>query len=129
MPKRTVLLVSMLLATTGLSYGQDMEAGGSLFLYRCERCHDIGENAKPKMGPQLNNLEGQHSGTSDNYAFTDAIKTADIVWSEESFRSFIKDPSAKIPGTRMVVGGVKNDREISDLWAYLKQFGPEGRKK
>jgi cytochrome c len=33
------------------------------------------------------------------------------------------------PPTRMAFVGIKNDKDIADLWAYLKQFGPEGAKK
>jgi cytochrome c2 len=29
----------------------------------------------------------------------------------------------------MAFVGIKNDKDIADLWAYLKQFGPEGAKK
>jgi cytochrome c len=35
----------------------------------------------------------------------------------------------EMPGTRMAFVGIKNDKDISDLWAYLKQFGPDGAKK
>ena len=27
-----------------------------------------------------------------------------------------------MPGTEMVFPGIKNEKEITDLWAYLKQF-------
>ena len=41
-------------------------------------------------------------------------------------REYIKDPRAKIPGTKMIFAGVKNEQEIKDLWAYIKQFDAEG---
>jgi cytochrome c len=34
-----------------------------------------------------------------------------------------------MPGTRMAFVGIKNDKDITDLWAYLKQFGPDGQTK
>jgi cytochrome c len=43
-----------------------------------------------------------------------------------SFKEYIKDPKARIPGTKMVFAGIKNDQEINDLWAYLKQFDANG---
>ena len=45
---------------------------------------------------------------------------------EATFKEYIKDPKAKIPGTKMVFAGIKNDQEINDLWAYLKQFDVNG---
>jgi cytochrome c2 len=29
----------------------------------------------------------------------------------------------------MAFVGIKNDKDIADLWTYLQQFGPEGQKK
>jgi len=29
----------------------------------------------------------------------------------------------------MVFPGIKDEKEQNDLWAYLKQFGPDGKKK
>jgi cytochrome c2 len=52
-----------------------------------------------------------------------------LSWSEASFREYIKDPRAKFPDTRMMFVGIKDDAEIGELWAYLKQFGPDGKKK
>ena len=34
-----------------------------------------------------------------------------------------------MPGTRMAFVGIKNEKDIADRWAYLKQFGPDGEKK
>jgi cytochrome c len=63
------------------------------------------------------------------YNYTDANKNSGIVWNEETFREYIKDPRAKIPGTKMVFAGIKSDNEITNLWAYLKQFDADGKKK
>jgi hypothetical protein len=35
----------------------------------------------------------------------------------------------EMPGTRMAFVGIKNDKDIADLWAYLKQFGADGAKR
>jgi cytochrome c len=51
------------------------------------------------------------------------------VWNDEQFLDYIKDPKTKIPGTKMVFAGIKNENEAKSLWAYLKQFGADGKKK
>ena len=53
-------------------------------------------------------------------------KNSDIVWNEATFKEYIKDPKAKIPGTKMIFAGIKDEQEINDLWAYLKQFDANG---
>ena len=60
---------------------------------------------------------------------TEANKNSGITWSDDTFKEYIKDPRAKIPGTKMVFAGIKNEKEIGDLWAYLKQFDAGGQKK
>jgi cytochrome c len=42
---------------------------------------------------------------------------------------YVKDPRAKVPGTKMIFAGIKSDKELDDLWSYLKQFAADGQKK
>ena len=53
-------------------------------------------------------------------------KNSGIVWNEASFKEYIKDPRAKVPGTKMIFPGVKNEQQVNDLWAYIKQFDASG---
>ena len=118
----------LLAAMTQAALSQDLAAGENSFK-KCLPCHTVGESAKNKIGPVLNGLDGRKSGTIEGFSYTDANKKSGIVWNEESFKEYIKDPRAKIPGTKMIFPGIKNEKEAGDLWAYLKQFGPEGKKK
>jgi cytochrome c len=81
------------------------------------------------VGPELNGLDGRHSGGVPSYSYSDANKKSGIVWNEETFEECIKDPKAKIPGTKMVFAGIKNEQAAKDLWAYLKQFDAQGNLK
>jgi cytochrome c len=109
-------------------HAQDVAAGEQSFK-KCFPCHSIGEGAKNKVGPELNGLDGRHSGSAPAFNYSDANKNSGIVWGEATFKEYIKDPRAKIPGTKMIFPGIKNETEIGNLWAYLKQFGPDGKKK
>ncbi len=77
----------------------------------------------------LNGLDGRKSGTIAGYNYTDANKNSGIVWDETQFLEYIKDPKAKIPNTKMVFVGIKNETEAKNLWAFLKQHGADGQKK
>jgi cytochrome c len=107
---------------------QDVDAGQRQF-NKCLPCHAVGPDAENKIGPELNGLDGRHSGTAPNYSYSDANKNSGIVWGEASFKEYIKNPAAKVPGTKMAFAGVKNDQDINDLWAYLKQFDADGNTK
>ena len=106
---------------------QDPTAGEAAFR-KCQPCHDVGETAKNKLGPELNGLDGRKAGTAEGYAYSDVNKNSGIVWAEASFKEYLENPQEKIPGTKMILS-VNNEKEIADLWAYLKQFGGDGKKK
>jgi cytochrome c len=128
MTRMLVLAAAVLAASAGAAGAQDLTAGENSFK-KCLPCHSVGEDAKNKVGPVLNGLEGRKSGTIEGYTYTEANKNSGITWNDETFKEYIKDPRAKIPGTKMVFAGIKNEKEVNDLWAYLKSFGPDGHKK
>jgi len=107
---------------------QDLDAGERSFR-KCIPCHDVGPEARNKIGPKLNGLDGRKSGSVEGYSYTDANKNANIAWSDAAFKDYIKDPRAKIPGTKMLFPGIKDEKEAGDLWAYLMQFKDDGREK
>jgi cytochrome c len=133
-PMKTTLAIAGLVLTLVVAamaqaaQAQDVAAGEQSFK-KCQICHRIGEGAKNFAGPELNGLDGRHSGSAAGFSYSDANKNSGIVWSEATFKDYIKDPRAKIPGTKMIFPGIKNEKEIGDLWAYIKQFGPDGKKK
>jgi cytochrome c len=126
MRKMTISALA-LAASTAAALAQDVAAGETSFR-KCQPCHDVGEEAKNKLGPALNGLDGRKAGTVAGYDFSDADKNSGIVWSEATFKEYVQDPAAKMPGTKMFFS-TKNEKEVGDLWAYLKQFGPDGKKK
>jgi len=123
-----VMATLMLAAMAQTAHAQDAAAGEQVFK-KCFPCHSIGPGAKNKVGPELNGLDGRHSGTAAGYHYSAANKNSGIVWGEATFAKYIKDPRADIPGTKMIFPGVKKEKDIANLWAYLKQFGPDGKKK
>ena len=104
-------------------------AAGKTSFNKCLACHSIGEGAKNKVGPLLNGLDGRKSGTVEGFSYSDANKNSGITWSKEQFLDYIKDPKAKIPGTKMAFPGIKNETEANNLWAYISQFQADGKKK
>ncbi len=126
--KGLVVASAVLIASAGGALAQDLAAGENSFK-KCLPCHSVGADAKNKVGPVLNGLEGRKSGTIEGYNYTDANKNSGITWDEKAFAEYITDPRAKIPGTKMVFAGIKSENEKAALWAYLKQFDAKGEKK
>ena len=125
---RIVIIAFLLVGGATSALAQDLAAGENSFK-KCLPCHSVGPDAKNKDGPVLNGLEGRKSGTIEGYNYTEANKNSGITWNEETFKEYITNPRAKIPGTKMVFAGISNENERGNLWAYLKQFDASGNKK
>ncbi len=128
MIRNLLMAAAIAVVSTGTALAQDVAAGETSFK-KCLPCHSIGEGAKNKVGPELNGLDGRKTGSAPGYSYSAANKNSGITWNEQTFSEYIKDPRAKIPGTKMVFAGIKNDTEIKNLWAYLSQFNADGKKK
>ena len=120
--------VAATVAITGAAKAQDLAAGEQSFR-KCSPCHSVGPDARNKVGPELNGLDGRKSGTVADYSYSEANKQAEITWGDATFKDYIQNPMAKVPGTKMAFAGIKNEKEIGDLWAYLTQFKADGSKK
>jgi cytochrome c len=110
------------------AHAQDVAAGQTVFK-KCFPCHSVGPDAKNKVGPELNGLDGRTAGTAPGYNYSKANKQSGIVWNEATFKDYIKNPRAAVKGTKMAFAGIKKQEDIDNLWAYLEQFGPDGQKK
>ena len=104
---------------------QDTPPGQRVF-NQCRSCHQVGPTAKNVIGPQLNGLFGRTAGSVPGYTYSEANKASGIVWTEAVFAEYIKNPKAKIPGTKMAFAGLKDDTQIADLTSYLKTFKADG---
>jgi len=124
---RFVLAAVCCAAVPSLTNAQDVVAGEKVFA-QCRACHQVGESAKNTVGPILNGLFGRKSGSIEGYSYSPANKNSGLTWDDATFRDYIKDPKAKIPGTKMVYAGLKDEKRVDDLIAFLKQFDGAGKK-
>lgn len=124
---RQLLVAIVLLAMNAAAQAQDVAAGEKSF-NKCRSCHQVGETAKNTVGPTLNGLFGRKSGSVAGYSYSDANKNSGLTWDDAVFTDYIKDPKSKIPGTKMSFSGIKNEQEIKDLTAFLKQYAADGKK-
>jgi cytochrome c len=123
--KTHIIAAALVAASSAYADAQDIAAGEKVFK-QCAICHAVGSGAQNKIGPELNGLDGRHSGSAKNYTYSDANEKSGIVWNESTFKQYIANPKAMIPGTKMPFAGLKDPQQINDLWAYLKQFNADG---
>ncbi len=113
------LALVVALAAPTAAQAQDVEAGEAVFK-KCRACHEVGPNAKNKVGPVLNGIVGRKAGTYDAFNYSDAMKNSGITWDEANLNEYIADPKKKIPGNKMVFIGLKDEADRANVIAFLK---------
>ena len=127
---RILMVVAILAIVTGANSAKAQDAAAGEKVYGvCKACHQIGPNAKNAIGPVLNGVIGRPAGSYPGYAYSAANKGSGLTWDESTFREYIKDPKAKVPGTKMIYAGLKDEQNVTDLLAFLKQYDADGKKK
>jgi cytochrome c2 len=107
-----------LAADPSVEYGEDA-------FKKCRACHDVGPNAKNKVGPILNDLFGRKAGTIPGFTYSPAnhkAGEAGWVWSEQTLMQYLENPREAMPGNTMAFAGLRDEQDRRDLIAYLKTF-------
>lgn len=130
MSKKLIALTALsLIAFSPSAFAEgDVKKGEKVFK-KCKACHMVGEKAKNKSGPELNNLFGRKAGGLESFKrYSKAFKAKNeegLVWTEETLDVYLKKPRDFIPKSRMSFSGLKKDQDRADIIAYLKTFSPE----
>jgi cytochrome c len=98
---------------------------GAEVFKKCRACHDIGPDAKNKVGPVLNNIVGRKAGSIEGFAYSDANKAAGasgLVWTEDVLFKYLENPLSFMKGTKMAFAGLRDEQDRRDVIAYLKKF-------
>lgn len=101
-----------------------VEAGEGAFR-QCKSCHQVGDGAVNRSGPQLNAVLGRTIGGVDGFRYSNTFADANAagdVWTAENLAAFLEDPKGTMPGTKMSFRGVRKPEEITALIAYLQSF-------
>ena len=117
--RRLALALCLLGAGHGAQGADALEAGRTAFK-RCANCHQVGPAARSNFGPQLNGIIGRRAGSAPDFDYSPAMKQAGFAWDERRLAAFLRDPDAVVPGNRMRFWGLRSERQIADLLAYLR---------
>ena len=120
------LSISCLAASAAAAQEGDAAAGEAVFK-KCAICHVVDKDAN-KVGPSLHGVFGRTAGTHADFKYSAAMVDAGkagLVWDATTLRDYLHNPKAKVKGTKMVFPGLKDDNDITNLLAYLKQYSPQ----
>jgi cytochrome c len=119
---RSLLLPACLalsLAAPALQAADPLAAGKAAF-QRCANCHQVGPGARSNFGPQLNGILGRRAGYAPDFDYSPAFKKAGFTWNEKNLAAFLRDPDEVVPGNKMRFWGLRSERQIAELLAYLR---------
>jgi len=97
----------------------DAQRGAQVFT-QCRIYHSL-EAGKNMVGPSLHGLIGRKAGSVPGYAYSPAMKNANVTSSDDTLSKYLVDPKVFIPDDKMVFAGIKDPSKLGDLIAYLNQ--------
>lgn len=101
-----------------------IEAGAKVYK-KCKACHMVGEGAKNRVGPELNNVIGRPAGGLEGYSYSKGMQAKaeeGLVWDEETLNAFMESPRKYVPKTKMAFPGLRKEKDREAIIAYLKSF-------
>jgi len=117
----SALTVAVAIAA-GTAQAQGNETRGErLFNQQCKACHTLEKDGASSLGPNLHGLFGRKAGTGTSYQSSEAMVKSGIVWDDATLADYLKDPKGRVPGTKMIYAGMKQDAQQQDMVAFLKK--------
>ncbi len=102
------------------SFDAALAAEGESAFRKCKSCHQVGDGAKNRTGPQLNGVYGRAIGGVDGFRYSSTMANMGGEWNTETLTAFLADPRGYVKGTKMAFAGLKSDAELAAMVEYLK---------
>ena len=96
-----------------------VEAGRVAF-QACTACHAVAPGEGHKVGPNLHGVAGAPAARQPGYAYSEALASSGLVWTDETLAAYLEDPLGTVPGGKMVYAGVPDEADRQAVITYLK---------
>jgi len=88
----------------------------------CQACHSFEKGVAAKIGPPLYGAAGRAKGSAAGFDYSDALKSKGGTWTSADLDSFLANPKAFAPGTKMTFAGETDPAKRADIVAYLRRL-------
>jgi cytochrome c len=122
---RTSQVLALTVAAAGWMASPPALAGdpvaGKAIFGQCLACHTVEPGAADGVGPNLRGVLGKPAATNrPGYAYSEALKAAKLTWDDATLDTWIKNPVAMVPGSKMEFVGLSKRDKREDVIAYMK---------
>ena len=118
-------IATALVVTSSAAFAEGDAAAGERVFRKCQSCHQVGEGAANRTGPTLNGIMDAAMGANPDFGYSDALmEQAENggVWDYDTLAAFLTNPRNAMQGTRMSFAGLRKEKEVADVIAYLATF-------
>lgn len=115
-----LVATTLMVAAPTMVLAADTSKGARVF-QQCKTCHTVEKGGKNGVGPSLSGVFGRKAGTIEGFGYSEAMKGAGFEWDETRIAQYVKDPKNFLPGNKMAFAGIKQQAQIDDLIAYLRE--------
>jgi cytochrome c len=100
---------------------------GARLFTKCAKCHALSADGPARSGPHFAGLFNREAGSVENYRYSAALTGVSFRWDAKNlFRLFDEGPDKMLPGTKMPVQRVTDDKQLSELVDYLRALTTTG---
>jgi cytochrome c len=121
---RTMLALLVATGTGAVAHAEGDPGQGERVFARCVACHTV-EPDQNRVGPSLHGIMDSPAASVEGFNYSQAMEESGLVWDDETMAEYLRDPRGTVPGTTMAFAGLRNDEEVADVIAYLRQFSDE----
>ena len=93
---------------------------GRLLYIQCRACHELKADQPHKVGPNLHGVLNRKAAAAEGFAYSAALKGANLTWDKATLDKWIEKPSGLVPGNAMAFAGIASPADRAALIAYIE---------
>jgi cytochrome c len=101
-------------------------AAGQRVFNQCMACHTINQGGPNRVGPNLHGVAGRKAGSIEGFRYSANMKQlaeGGLTWNDETLTRYLTNPKSVVPQGSMAFPGLRNEQQVKDVIAYVKQAG------